>query len=121
MAYAGGYAYGYQDGTQYLFTPTTAGYSIPIGSETQGGEAPMQGLWKHYGTALAVQTSIIYTSGVSALVQSPLASVEAAADSGSGRGDKMAYPTPGPAYPITETEALAIIADATYGDFVSQE
>jgi len=121
MAYAGGYVYGYQDGTDYLFTPTTPGYSIPIDNPTHGHSVPVQGFWQHYGPAIPVQTHIIYTSSASALVQSPPKATFDAADAGSGVGDSMIYPTPGEPYPITETEALAIIADVTYGDFVSQE
>ena len=120
MAYAGGYAYGYQDGTSSVFTPTTAGHSIPIGVETQGGEGPGHSLWRHYGTPIAVAAYIIYTSGTSILRQIPDQDTMDAADAGSGRGDKMVFPTPGTAYPITSAEVLTIIADSTYEDFVSQ-
>ena len=118
MAYAGGYAYGYQDGTGFLFTPTTAGHSQRINKEQVHGT---HGLWRKYGKAFKVQAHIVYTSGVSALRQMPSQAHITAADTGSGIGDKMIYRTPTtPQYTVTETEALAIIADETYGDFVSQ-
>jgi len=118
MAYAGGYAYGYQDGTGFLFTPTTEGRSHRINKEQVHST---HGLWRKYGAAIRVQAQIVYTSGASALLQTPAQADITAADTGSGIGDKMIYRTPTtPQYPITETEALVIIADETYADFVSQ-
>ena len=120
MAYAGGYAYGYQDGTGgHLFTPTTAGVTRRILPEhANHGHAE---LWRHYGKAIPAQAHIFYTAGVSAVQQQPQHDDIANADAGSGIGDKMVWRTPTtPQYPITEAEALAIIADGTYADFVSQ-
>ena len=116
MAYSNGYAGGYDYAR--TFTPTTDGYSIQINSESRGGGRG-HSMWKHYGKAIPIQTTIIYTSGASAIVASPLTSVEAAADAGSGRGKKMVYPTPGGPYAITEDEATAIKADGTYSAALS--
>jgi len=121
VAYRSGYATGYQDDAAgYVFTPTATGYSIPINAETQGGECPGSSLWRQYGTPIGVQATIIYTSGVSVKVQGPTIATMEAADAGSGRGDRMVYRTPGVDFPITDAEALVIIADETYGDAVGQ-
>ena len=120
MAYGGGYEFGYQDGTgSFLFTPMATGNARAVNGAWEGGHRTM---WRHYGSAIPEQKTIIYTSGASALTQYPNMDTLNAADTGSGNGDKMVYPTP--TYtniPITSAEALAIIADDTYADYVSQE
>ena len=121
MAYRSGYVTGYQDNSAgYVFTPTATGYSVPINTETQGGECAIQGLWSQYGNAIPVQATILYTSGTSVKVQGPDGDTIEAADAGSGRGDKMVFRTPGVDFPITDAEALVIIADETYDDAVGQ-
>ena len=121
MAYRSGYATGYQDDAAgYVFTPTATGYSISINVEAQGGECPAHGMWGQYGTPIGVQATILYTSGASVKVQTPSGDTIEAADAGSGRGDRMVYRTPGVDFPITDAEALVIIADETYGDAVGQ-
>ncbi len=121
MAYRSGYVTGYQDNSAgYVFTPTATGYSMPINAETQGGEGPDHSLWRHYDKPIPVQATIIYTSGTSVKVQGPIGATIEAADAGSGRGDKMVFRTPGVDFPITDAEALVIIADGTHDDAVNQ-
>jgi len=121
VAYRSGYVTGYQDNSAgYVFTPTATGYSMPINTETQGGECPVHSLWEQYGTPVGVQATILYTSGTSVKVQGPDGDTIEAADAGSGRGDRMVYRTPGVDFPITDAEALVIIADETYADAVGQ-
>ena len=61
---------------------------------------------------------IIYTSGVSALVQTPHQDTLDAADPGSGIGHRMIYRTPGGPYEITAAESAAITSDGTYAAYL---
>ena len=119
MAYGGGYPYGYQDGTGgWTFTPDTTGNLGGLEPEV----ALHQSMWRHYGAGITTQQTIVFTNGVSVLWTSPSQAVLDAADAGSGNGDKMIYPTPTTTViPLTTTETLAIIADETYGDYITQE
>jgi len=120
VAYGGGYEFGYQDGSGgWVFTPDATGYSISINGINWEKEGYR--LWNSYGSAIPVQKTLVYTSGASSLTAVPSQAVLDAADAGSGNGDKMVYPTPTSInISITEAEALAIVADETYADYVSQ-
>jgi hypothetical protein len=121
MAYRSGYPTGYlDDAAGYTFTPTAEGYSMPVKVEKQGGEGADYSLWKQYGTAIPVQTTLIYTGGVSALHQTPIWTLIRDADAGTGRGDKMVYRTPSSTFNISDAEAQVIIDDGTYADQVGQ-
>ena len=121
MAFRSGFPTGFGDDTgAYMFTPTADGYSIPIKHEKQGGEGKKQGLWRKYGTAIPVQTTLIYTGGVSALRQTPIWTLIRDADTGTGRGEKMVYRTPSAAFEVSDAEAQVIINDETYADMVGQ-
>lgn len=113
MAYTGGDATGYGDAsTGYTFTPTATGYGSVVDEVLYETDR----LWRFY--SIPSQIHLIYTSGVSVATQQPTTTVIAAADAGSGKGDKMVYPSPGGPYPITTAESVTIISDATHGDGV---
>ena len=118
MAYAGGYSSGYGGGasTGWFFTPVAVGSNNAIVDQQQayGRRSP---LWRYYTIPNAIH--ILYTSGASLTRQVPSTDLMKAADPGSGKGDRMVWPSPGGPYPITEEEALTIIADETYADYVS--
>lgn len=117
MAYQAGYQYGYGDAdTGYTFSPSTAtGVETPIIDYNEPAKRRDM-LWRLYD--LPSQVHIFFNSGVSSTKTSPTVDAFAAADTGSGKGDRMVWPSPGGPYPITASEAQTIIDDSTYADEV---
>lgn len=114
MAYQAGYQYGYGDAdTGFTFSPTAQGADTPIVDE----KIPYRmrdPLWRHYD--MPTQIHILYTSGVGAAKSRPTPDDMSAANRGSGKGDRMVYPSPGGPFNVTATEAQTIYDDGTYAD-----
>ena len=122
MAYAAGYATGYED-SMPTFTPTT--YGAKINAETQGGETERHSLWRQYGLPIQAAYTVIVRSGVanaSPGTISPNATTQitgnadvpnavtsyAAADSGSGDDGRAVF-SRAATYTVTAAEETILL------------